>query len=59
MAVPEASLFEQIDDAAEERALQDAEAAIAEGRVILHDPVVRWLRSWSTPDELPRPKCGE
>jgi predicted transcriptional regulator len=59
MAQPEPSLFEQIDDEAEARALQRAKDDVAAGRVVSHDAVVRWLRSWGTPNELPRPKCGE
>ena len=59
MSAPEPSLFDQIDEAAEERALAEAERAIAEGRVISHEAVSRWLLSWGTDHELPRPKCGE
>jgi predicted transcriptional regulator len=56
---PEASVFEPIDDAAEEKALADAEAEIAAGKFVSHEAVRRWLRSWSKPNELPPPKCGE
>lgn len=55
----EASIFDEIDEEAEERALAEAEADFAAGRVISHEAVVRWLKSWGTPDELPPPKCGE
>jgi predicted transcriptional regulator len=55
----EPSIFDEIDEEAEERAIREAEAAIREGRVISHEAVVRWLKSWGTPDELPPPKCGE
>jgi predicted transcriptional regulator len=55
----EPSVFEQIDNEAEARALQQARADVAAGRVISHEAVVRWLRSWGTPNELPRPQCGE
>jgi len=58
MADSEPSIFEQIDDAAEARALDQAEADIAAGRVISHEAVMAWLRSWGTANELPRPKCG-
>jgi predicted transcriptional regulator len=51
----EPSLFDEIDDAAEQRALEEAERAIAEGRTISHAAVRRWLLSWGTPDELPPP----
>jgi predicted transcriptional regulator len=56
---PETNLFHEIDEAAEARALAEAERAIAEGRVISHEAVRRWLLSWGTADELPPPKCGE
>jgi len=59
MANVEPSLFDNIDDAAEQRALEEAERAIAEGRTIPHAVVRRWLLSWGTPDELLPPKCGE
>ena len=32
--------------------IADAEA----GRTVPHDAVVRWLRSWGTPEETPPPK---
>jgi len=48
-----------IDEVAEERALQEAERAVAEGWVISHEAMRRWLLSWGTPDELPPPQCGE
>jgi predicted transcriptional regulator len=28
------------------------------GRVIGHDDVVAWVKSWGGPDELPMPRCG-
>lgn len=59
MAKPEPSLFDEIDDEAEERADREAEADLAAGRVVSHEAVKRWLLSWGTPNELPRPKCGE
>jgi predicted transcriptional regulator len=55
----EPSIFDEIDEGAEGRAVQEADAAIREGRVISHEAMVRWLRSWGTPDELPPPECGE
>jgi predicted transcriptional regulator len=33
------------------------EAADA-GRVVNHEDVVDWVKSWGRPDELPMPKCG-
>jgi len=58
MAQSEPFLFEQIDREAEDRALEQARADVAAGRVISHEAMVRWLRSWGTPDELPPPECG-
>jgi len=53
------SVFDPADDAEEDRAMAEAEAALAAGRVISHEAVSRWLQSWGTPNELPPPKCGE
>jgi predicted transcriptional regulator len=50
------SIFDEIDEEEEERALAEAEKALAEGRVVPHEEVVKWLKSWGTPNELPRPK---
>jgi predicted transcriptional regulator len=54
MAEPQ-TIFDQTDEAAEARAIAEAEADIAAGRVVPHDEVVKWLRSWGTPNELPCP----
>ncbi len=54
-----ATLFEQDDDAAEAEAMAEAEADVAAGRVVSHDAVARWLRSWGSDDELPPPTCDE
>jgi predicted transcriptional regulator len=43
------------DTAAETRAIEEAEADVAAGRLVPHEEVVKWLRSWGTPDELPCP----
>jgi predicted transcriptional regulator len=59
MSEPEATLFEKPDPNVEDAALAEAEAAIAKGRVVSHDAIRKWLRSWGKPDELPPPKCGE
>jgi predicted transcriptional regulator len=32
-------------------------AAADAGRVVDHDEVVAWVRSWGRPDERPMPKC--
>jgi len=57
--VPEVSVFEPVDEAAEDRALAAAEAQVAAGKAISHGAVRRWLLSWGTSNELPPPKCGE
>ncbi|HEY1430981.1 MAG TPA: hypothetical protein VGF39_05030, partial [Stellaceae bacterium] len=39
----------------EARAIEEAEADVADGRLVPHEEVVKWLQSWGTPDELPCP----
>jgi predicted transcriptional regulator len=39
--------------AAIEEGVRDADA----GRVVSHDDVAAWVRSWGQPDELPIPEC--
>lgn len=39
--------------AAIEEGIRDADA----GRVVPHDEVAAWVRSWGKPDELPAPEC--
>jgi len=56
---PAFDLFEEIDDAEDERRIAEADADIAAGRVISHEAMLRWIKSWGTPDELPPPQCGE
>jgi predicted transcriptional regulator len=53
------SIFDDIDEAAEARAIAEARADIAAGRVISHEAMKRWLLSWGTENELPPPKCGD
>ena len=55
----EPDLFDTVDEDAMAASDARAEADIAAGRVVSHEAVSRWLMSWGTPDELPRPKCGE
>jgi predicted transcriptional regulator len=50
------SIFDDVDEEAEARALAEAEADIAAGRVVPHEKVIRWIKSWFTDDELPRPE---
>jgi hypothetical protein len=52
-------IFDAIDEEAEKRALAEAEADIAAGRVVPHNEVVAWLESWGKPDELPYPVARE
>ena len=39
----------------EARAIEEAEADVAAGRLVPHEEIVKWLQSWGTPDELPCP----
>lgn len=55
----EPSIFDNVDDAADEAATLEGEADIAAGRVISTDAMKAWLLSWGTPDELPPPKVGD
>ena len=51
------TLFEPpIDEAAEAAADAAAEAEIDAGKFVPHDQVAKWLRSWGTPNKLPRPQ---
>ena len=40
----------------EEAALLEAEADADAGQVVPHSEVVKWLKTWGTPDEGPPPK---
>jgi predicted transcriptional regulator len=55
----EPSIFDQVDEEAERLADERAEADIAAGRVISHEAMMRWIKSWGTPEELPPPEYGE
>ena len=55
MAVKTRNIFTEIDEDAEARAIAEAEADVAAGRVVPQEDVVKWLRSWGKPDELPCP----
>ena len=56
----EPGVFDFADEAAELDAReQKAMADIDAGRIITHEAVVRWLKSWGTENELPPPKCGD
>ena len=51
----ERGIFEEPDPEAEAAADARARADVAAGRVIPHDKVVAWLRTWGTPGEGPPP----
>lgn len=55
----EPQIFDQVDENAEAAADARAEADVAARRVISHEAVSRWLKSWGGSKPLPRPKCGE
>lgn len=40
---------------AKRRAIAEARADVAAGRVICHADICKWLESWGKPDELPPP----
>ncbi|MEI9965495.1 MAG: antitoxin [Caulobacteraceae bacterium] len=48
-------LFDTVDEEAERRADERAEADVAAGRVVPNERVIEWLRSWGTPKRLPTP----
>jgi len=51
----EPGIFEEPDPEAEAAALARARADVAAGRVVPHEKVAAWLRSWGTRDEKPMP----
>jgi predicted transcriptional regulator len=55
----EASIFDEIDGAAEAAADARAEADVAAGRVISHEAMSRWLTSIAEGDPQPSPEVGE
>jgi predicted transcriptional regulator len=38
-------------------AIDEGIKAADEGRVVAHEDVAAWVRSWDTPEELPMPEC--
>jgi predicted transcriptional regulator len=51
------SIFDTEPDEAEEARLDaEADAAVKAGQFVTHAKVVKWLKSWGTPNELPCPK---
>lgn len=55
MATKTKTIFDEIDADAEARAIAESKADVAAGRLVPHEHVVKWLRSWGKPDELPCP----
>jgi predicted transcriptional regulator len=55
----ERALFETTDREAEAEADARADADVRNGRLISHDAVKRWLRSWGTEKPLSRPHIGD
>jgi predicted transcriptional regulator len=55
----ERSLFDTNDPDAEAAADGRAEADVAEGRLIGHAAVRRWLASWGSSARKPRPHPGD
>lgn len=52
-------ILEEADEVLDAELIAEAEADIAAGRVISHEAVMRWVRSWGTENELPPPKIGD
>ena len=52
----EPSIFDEIDDAAERLADERAEADVRAGRVVPHETVVEWLKTWGEPNGQPSPR---
>jgi len=46
---------EEPEREAKRRAIAEARADVAAGRVVSHADMCKWLDSWGTPDELPKP----
>ncbi len=56
---PEPSIFDDVNEAADEAATREGEADIDQGRVVSHDAMKAWLLSWGSSDERPPPKVGD
>jgi predicted transcriptional regulator len=39
-------------------AIDEGVKAADEGRVVAHEDVAAWVRSWGDCDEMPKPECG-
>lgn len=56
---PERSIFDEVDQAAEDAADAEALADLEAGRTVSWEAVERYLQSWGTPDKLPPPRIGD
>ncbi len=52
---PEEDLFDTVDEEHERLADERAEADVAAGRVVPHEKVVEWLKTWGTAERTPAP----
>ncbi len=52
---PEDDVFDTIDEEHERLADEQAEADIKAGRVVPHEKVVEWLKTWGTAERKPAP----
>lgn len=50
MSRSEPSIFDEVDEAAEQRRHAEAMADIAAGRLIPNDEMCAWLETWGTSD---------
>jgi predicted transcriptional regulator len=50
MSKADVSIFDDPDLEAEQRDADEADADVKAGRVVPHDEVVKWLRTWGGPD---------
>lgn len=55
IAMPEPNHTVDAEREAKRRAIAEARADVAAGRVISHADMCKWLDSWGKPDELPPP----
>ena len=58
---PDKSIFDELagDPAAETAADSRAEADVRAGRLISHEGMTRWLKSWGTGKRAPKPTPGD
>jgi hypothetical protein len=55
MPMPKSQINDDAEREAKRRAIAEARADAAAGRVISHADMSKWLDSWGSPDELPQP----